>query len=398
MDEGLRRTLDYAWAHREEEATRLLLGKGAEGVDLRRVAQQIEGWQSARRKWPQLALCRDYRYAPRLNREQSSSEATAGYKRSLLAGRMCDDALMADLTGGMGIDTLALASLTQREVAYVERDVALCDLMRHNAEVLGCANVRVHCADSMEWLAQHAQQYDLLYLDPARRDGLGRKVAAFEDCMPNIVEHIELLKSRTRRLLVKASPMMDIDAGATLFGGGVEVHVVSVGGECKELLYLWDAARGEEPLTLHCVATDGKAVRDFAFRREEEQACEGCYAAQMGRYLYEPEASLMKGGPYKLLGARCGVQLLGRNTHLYTSTELREWEWGRRWEVLQELPLNRKAVRAALPEGRAHVVTRNYPVRAEVLQRQLGLAEGGELFVVATTMGQRKVGLLCRSV
>jgi hypothetical protein len=116
----------------------------------------------------------------------------------------------------------------------------------------------------------------------------------------------------------------------------------------------------------------------------------------VGRYLYEPDATLMKGGPFKLLAQRYGLELLGRNTHLYSADRFVGDFPGRIFEVLRELKLSRKEVLAAIPGGRAHVVTRNYPLEAAVLQKQLGLKEGGDYFVVATSVGDRKCGFLCK--
>ena len=64
----------------------------------------------------------------------------------------------------------------------------------------------------------------------------------------------------------------------------------------------------------------------------------------------------------------------------------------------QEVALNRKSLKTSIPDGKAHVVTRNYPVAAADLQRQLGLKEGGDLFVIATTVGTRRTGFLCQKV
>ena len=392
--------IEFVREHRDEDTVALLLKQERyRGVDMGMVAQQIEGWRRAAVKWPSLAHCETFLYPPRLNREQSSSEDTARYKREVVAPRLRRGAAVADLTGGMGIDSMALAALEGCTVDYVERDAELCRLMAHNVGQLGLKNVRVCCGDGLEWLARQEQpQFDLLYIDPARRDSRGRKVAAFEDCTPDIGQHLDLLKRKARLLMVKASPMMDIDSGAAVLGPGTEVHVVAVGGECKELLFLWDAERGEAPLTIHCIDIVEGEVRDYVFCREEERQCDGRYATQVGRYLYEPDAALMKGGPFKLIGMRQDVEQLGRNTHLYTSDTLREWPRGRRWEVVCPLQLSRKAVAAVLPGGRAHVVTRNYPERAEELQRRLGLKEGGDLFVVATTVGRQRCAMLCKSV
>lgn len=380
QDFAKREIFAFAREHQDEDTARLLLSAARyPHIDMPTAVQQIEGLRTAREKWPSLMECEDFMYPPRLNREQSSSETTARHKVSL-----CSATTVADLTGGMGIDTLAFAKVAEH-VDYVERDPMLCSLMEHNLHALGITNVTVHCADSMEWQAT-AGHFGLIFIDPARRATSGRKVAAFEDCTPNIIEHAGLLRSHCQRLMVKASPMIDIDLACRQLGDVGEVHIVGVKGECKEVLFVCGESTGGPRVT----------CGDFSFTRAEEAATEGRYCQNVGRYLYEPDATLMKAGPFKLIGQRYGLAQLGRNTHLYTSDERVDEFPGRVFEVLQELKLSRKEVLAAIPSGKAHVVTRNYPVEAAALQRQLGLKEGGERFVVATTVGSRKSGFLCK--
>ncbi len=379
--------IDFVNAHKDEDTARLLLSAARyPSIDMPAAVQQIEGLRTAREKWPGLLACEEFFYPPRLNREQSSSENTARYKVSVISPFTSHPSsfTVADLTGGMGIDTLAFAKVAQH-VDYVERDPQLCELMEHNLRALGVYNVTVHCADSMEWLTA-AGRYDLLFVDPARRAASGRKVAAFEDCMPNILEYAEMLRMHCRLLMVKASPMIDIDLGCCQLGNVNEVHVVGVKGECKEVLFVCGEPQGEPRIT----------CGEVSFTRSEEAATKARYCQTIGRYLYEPDAMLMKGGPYKIIAERYGIEQLGHNTHLYTSEKRLDGFPGRVFEVLQELKLGRKEVAAVIPDGKAHVVTRNYPVEAAALQRQLGLREGGDVFVVATSVGDRKCGFLCK--
>jgi hypothetical protein len=356
--------------------------------------QQIEGLRTAREKWPRLLECEEFVYPPRLNREQASSETTADYKATLILPftSHLSPFTLADLTGGMGVDTLAFARVAEH-VDYVERDSGLCELMEHNLKTLGITNVSVHCADSMEWFGR-TQGYapTIIYIDPARRSAAGRKVAAFEDCTPNILEHAELLRSHCQHLMVKASPMIDIDLACRQLGDVSEVHIVGVKGECKEVLFVCGEPQSEPRI----VCRDLKDLNVFAFSRSEEAAAEGRYCLQVGRYLYEPDATLMKGGPFRLIAQRYGLEQLGRDTHLYTSDQRLDDFPGRVFEVLKELKLSKKEVSVVIPEGRAHVVTRNYPVEAATLQKQLGLKEGGEKFVIATTIGTSKKGFLAK--
>ncbi|MGX8712828.1 MAG: THUMP-like domain-containing protein [bacterium] len=392
-----RECIDFVNAHKDDDTARLLLGASRyPAIDMPAAVQQIEGLRTAREKWPELLGCEEYEYPPRLNREQASSEATARYKAE--SGKWKAKSVV-DLTGGMGIDTLAFARVADR-VDYVERDASLCNLMERNLRALGMGNVSVHCADSLSWLATDNRRHDLLFIDPARRDTVGRKVAAFDDCTPNILGHLDLLRERGCRLMVKASPMIDIDLGCRQLGAVGEVHVVAVKGECKEVLFILGSPATEPQI----VCVDLKDIKDlkdpnvFSFRRSEEAAAPSCLCQALGAWLYEPGAELMKASPYRLLGQRYGVQMLAPNTHLYTSGTQVAGFPGRTFRVVQEMKLDRREAARLVPDGRAHVVTRNYPVAAEALQRQLGLKEGGELFVVATTVGQRRTGLLCEAV
>ena len=387
--------LDFAHAHRDDDPVRLLLQQTRyPGIDLSLVAQQLEGQRQASVKWPTLADCPRYFYPPRLNREQSSSEAAAQYKASL--ARQWEVGTVADLTGGMGIDSLFLARVTD-SLDYCERDGMLCDIARHNFAALGQGNIQCHACDSMAWLEQQPMRYDLIYIDPARRDSQGRKVAAFEDCTPDLPGHLALLRSRCRRLLVKASPMIDLHAAVGQLGSVAEVHIVAVRGECKEVLFVLDSQTMDVPGSgdpvIHCVnLPDDEAV---TFTWAEEAAAQPRFAAAMGTYLYEPHAALMKGGCYQLLSKQYDVAQLSRNTHLYTSDQWIAGFPGRRFRVLQELTPTPKAAAAAIPGRKAHVVTRNYPLAAADLQRRLRLTEGGSLFVIAATLGSTPKVWLC---
>ncbi len=380
QDFAKREILDFVKEHEDDDVARLLLSAARyTDIDVPAAVQQIEGRRTAKEKWPSLLQCEDFLYPPRLNREQASSEETARYKAQFVRGAHC-----ADLTGGMGIDTIAFAAVAEH-VDYVGRDPHLCRLMEENCRALGPSNVAVHCADSIAWLET---DFDLIFIDPARRDSHGRKVSVFEDCTPDILKHLPMLQSHCRRMMVKASPMIDIDMACGQLGTVEEVHVVAAGGECKEVLFLCGERQGETMIV----------CGDRSFTRSGEAAAEVSLCAAVGRYLYEPDAALMKAGPYRSICQWYGVAMLGRNTHLYTSDCLVDGFAGRRFEVLQELRLSRKTVASVLPDGKAHVVTRNYPVAAADLQRQLGLKEGGELFVVATTVGTRPSGYLCRRI
>ena len=388
QDLAKREIIEFAREHEGDDTARLLLSAARyPSIDMPAAVQQIEGRRTAREKWPGLLECEGFLYPPRLNREQASSEATALHKASLIS-----PLTVADLTGGMGVDTLAFARVAEH-VDYVERDPQLCALMEHNLKALGVDNVTVHCADSMEWLNNQHSSFNIIFVDPARRDKQGRKVAAFEDCTPDIVMHRELLLSKGEELMVKASPMIDLTLGASQLTGVSDVYVIAVSGECKEVLFRCGRADGEP--RIHCHHLHHGETDNYVFTREDESRAQATYATEVGKYLYEPNAALMKAGPFKLLSQWEGVDKLSQNTHLYTSNRYIPHFPGRVFSVIVETSPTRKEMQKWIPDGKAHVMTRNYPMAAAELQKQLGLKEGGDLFVVATTVGATRRVYVC---
>lgn len=387
----------FAQKHKDDDPLKLLLRQQKyPDTDLRKVAQQLEGQRQASTKWPTLACCEDYFYPPRLNREQSSSEATARYKAGLF--ETLGGGTLTDLTGGMGVDTFFM-SRKATHADYYEVDADLCAMAEYNLAALGARNVICHCGDSLQ--RADFPFSDLIFIDPARRDNQGRKVSAFEDCTPDLLGHLQMLREHCRHLLVKASPMIDIQMAVGQLGRVGEVHVVALHGECKEVLFLLSGSEAvgavASPL-IHCVDIDKNTFTtrwERAFTWEEESAAVPVFASDVEAYLYEPTASLMKGGCYNSICRWFGVKKLARNTHLYTSDRLIEDFPGRIFAVRQPITLNAKEVRKLLPEGRAHVVTRNFPLEAAALQRQLRLREGGSHFILAATIGSSPAGWLC---
>jgi len=139
-------------------------------------------------------------------------------------------------------------------------------------------------------------------------------------------------------------------------------------------------------------------TRVFRFTRAEEQAAAAQYAPPQ-RYLYEPDAAVLKAGAFKSFAARLGMAKLHPNSHLYTSETLIPDVPGRSFAIHAVLKYDRKAVREALPSGKANIAVRNFPDPPERVRRQLGLMDGGNWYLFGTTdLEGRKVLVLCTRV
>ena len=333
--------------------------------------QQVEGRERTADKLPTFAAIDDWWYPVRLSCEQCSSEATARYKASIL--RRTIRGRLLDLTGGYGVDTYFLSEHFDH-TDYVEQNAELCRIAAHN---FAAKPITIHHSTAEDFLAS-AGQYDLIFLDPARRDSYGGKVFRLEDCTPNVVELLPALLTHGKWIMIKLSPMLDItQAVTTLSQVTWDIYVVAIKNEVKEVLLLSGGSGRITAIDL------SKKEQAFTFTREEEINSEAINVrstinSEAINYLYEPNAAILKAGAYKLVAQRFGLQKLDTNTHLYTSETLVENFPGRVWKVKEPTP--------TLPKGKemkqANVLVRNYPLTAEQLKKKLHLRDGGTAFVI----------------
>lgn len=239
-------TARFVAAHRTEDVRDLALkAKRVDGLDLPLALDQIAGWQTARTKLPQWAACEGIVYPPHISMEQCSSEFAARYKaevaRRIVGERSAANGSMIDLTGGFGVDFSYIARGFARAI-YVERQKHLCELAEHNMRALGLDHVTVINGDAETVL--DGETATLIFVDPARRDEHGGRTVAIEDCTPDVLALRDRLLAAAAHVMIKLSPMLDWRKAVGDFRGAVsEVHIVSTGNECKELLLVLDRAR-----------------------------------------------------------------------------------------------------------------------------------------------------------
>lgn len=70
-----------------------------------------------------------------------------------------------------------------------------------------------------------------------------------------------------------------------------------------------------------CINFANQEIQRFVFTRESEQATECSYTHEIGTYLYEPNASILKAGAFRSIASSFHLSKLHANSHLYTSNE-----------------------------------------------------------------------------
>ena len=392
-------TIQFVKEHRTEDVRVLALQTRRDGnIDLPWALDQIQGWQAARHKLPSWAAIDGIIYPPHLSMEQCSSEATANYKCSIIERLpMASHETLVDLTGGFGVDFAFLAKCCNKAI-YVERQENLCDTARHNFEVLGLPHVTVlhgEAENILKGLATNPSS-TLLYLDPARRDSNSTRTYAITDCTPNVLDLLPDLFKVANHILIKLSPMLDWHKAVADLGDRVaQVHIVSVGNECKELLMLIDAAHEGEP-TVNCVNDD----QTVNFKPSQDNANPMIADDADAAYLYEPNASIMKAGCFEVLTQRYPVKALAADSHLFVSSKVVEDFPGRRFAITTITTMNKKGLGLAIKGiTRANVAVRNFPMSAQDLSKRLRLANGGEIYIFGTTAhNAQRLLYICRKL
>jgi hypothetical protein len=368
----------------------LLKHKTIHGVPASLVADQIRGRQKAREKLPTLYGNSQVIYPPALNLEQSSSELTAVYKLKFIK-RIFNGARPAqgaDLTGGFGIDALFISTAFD-QYHFVEPNPGLIAIARHNHQVCSARNIAYENVDAEEFLRIFSGKFDLVYIDPSRRLSGNRKVFSLADCEPNIVDIQHTIYNKTNRMLIKASPLLDLQTGIREIVHVKKVLILSSDNECREVLFYCEKNFTAEPVIQAVILSDKYDNISFEFLFSDERPAEAPLSEPQN-YLYEPDAALLKAGAFKLIALRFGLSKLHPNTHLYTSINFIESFPGRIFRLEALVKPDPKVVRNYFPEGKANVTTRNYPLTVAELRKKTGLKDGGEKYLIGFTDVKQK--------
>ena len=370
---------DYIFSQAHEDEKKMLLKhKSILGLPVSLIAQQIAARKKAEHKMPLFYQTKGVLYPLSLNLEQSSSQTTARFKAEIIQREIkSENPLIADLTGGFGIDSFFLSALANT-LDYVEPSEELSQIVEHNFQVFKKDNVKFLKQTAEQFLNESSGRYNVVYLDPSRRDAKARKVFSLSDCAPNVVELLPDILKLTDFVLLKASPLLDIKQGLRELSQVKKVIVVSVSNECKELLFLIEKNFVKEPMVqTFNLDNNGEVKHAFDFSLSEEEKATSEFTAPQ-KYLYEPNSSILKTGGFKKIGEKFRVKKIQVNTHLYSSDEFVKDFPGRIFEI-EEMDVAAKKIAGSY----ANIICRNYPLSPEELKKKLKTKDGGEKYLMA---------------
>lgn len=318
--------------------------------------------------------------------EQSSGFLAAIYKKQWLKGRV------ADICGGLGSDLLHNADAISY-MAYCETDEVLCALFEHNSKVLSSKPDVIYNGDGIAYLSDcPANHFDLVYADPDRRSGSGRSIS-LADSSPNILEHLDLILSKSKSLLVKASPGLDPTQAKRDLPGLVDYRVVSVDGEVKEVL-LFVEREAKSHFSRTAVLIHDDTVREWT----SKNSTAAVWGGSEPMVLCEPDPAIIRAGLVSDIANEFGLQHSSPGSVYLIGGTLPSDFPGRVRTIEHILPANFRTVKQwCVSQGitSSNIARRDFPEHPDVIRKALKLKDGGNTYLVFTRyMGENRC-LVC---
>jgi 16S rRNA G966 N2-methylase RsmD len=344
-------------------------------VSNKEIAVQITSKFKSKKKLPNWFATTNIYFPNKINIEQTSSEQTAKFKSSLVKGEN-----MIDCTGGFGIDSYYF-SKSFNSVIYLEKDKSLFNITRLNSEKFGIKNTLHLNEDGIEYAKKSKKKFDLIYIDPSRRNETSKKVHFLNECDPvvdlNLIKQLDNFST----ILIKCSPIIDIKKTIKDLIFVNEVFIVGIKNEVKEVLFKLYKFR-EFDINFRCVDLSNRKA-DFSFNYKEVNNKTDKSFSEIKKYLYEPNSMILKSGAFNLVSKRFNLNKLNPNTHLYTSDKLIDFP-GRIFKVIKTVNYTTKNLKE-LNFKNANISTRNFPLEVKNIRKINKINDGGNDYLFFTT-------------
>lgn len=349
------------------------------------VSTQLKNLQKAKKKCPSYYRARCI--IPGKAYEQASSELTASLK-------IGSGARFLDLSMGLGVDTAHFARHFDQVIA-LEPNPVLAEIGRHNMQLLGISNVQIYSQKAEDFLSTYeGPTFDLIYVDPSRRDEQGNRLLRLQDCQPPLLDILPRMEQLSKECLIKLSPLFDVQEAIRQLSSLSSISIVSVGNDCKELLVrICDKQNGKFPTSE--IALDLQMIRkgemfsySFLF---PFQAISAMDLPMAPKYLYEADVAIYKARALPTLMKQYFSHLSGSwndpmGFFFSSDSPIRDFP-GRIWQIQEELPYKPRHIRKWLKANdlrQAHILKRRFPLSVKEIRQQLNLKEGGETYLIGT--------------
>ncbi len=323
--------------------------------------------------------------------EQCTSEEVALWKANFFKSKN-----LLSLTGGLGVDDWAWVK-TNCLVTSIDTNENLNCLVAYNANKLNIEINRLTIS-AEEYLESHSLDgFDLIYIDPDRRDGQTRISNRVDLFSPNIFELID--KYPSKKWLIKLSPMVDSEFIASQINRKLSFYSVVNKNEVKELLVL---VENEVPTSapfkemVHIEGNDYRYFSDFKINTET--------IPKNSMYFFEPNAGVFNLKLNRILHNGETVVALNEQQTFFKSSLLFPKEFGRTFKIISENDLTgglnkiAKLLKEKYGIQGASITARECKISTEEIRKTLKLKESDQTYLMITKIGKDFNGWLCEKI
>ena len=357
-------------------------------VDYKLILTQIESRAKSKIKLPSWFTTQNILYPSKISVEQTSSEISAKYKSEIILGNS-----IIDLTGGFGVDCYYF-SKSFKKVIHCELNSNLSYIVKHNFRIFHSVNIDCLNDDSSKILKNLNQKFDWIYIDPSRRNDVKGKVFMLKDCLPNVPDLQDFYYNYSDEILIKTAPLLDISAGLLELKNVKKIHIIAIENEVKELLWEIEQHFIDE-IEIKTINLTKLKNEIFNFKWN---SVANCSLNLPQKYLYEPNAAIMKSGGFDEVGIQFNLKKLHKHTHLYTSNEHIVFS-GRVFEIEKIIKYSKSEMKINLENKKMNITIRNFPDSVENIRKKWKIKEGGNQYCFFTTdKNENKIALICKKI
>ena len=377
-----------------KDTSRLILKRDKVDFDKNFAVLQIECRAKTKSKLPEILKFEKYLFPKSISAEQCTPELVAKFHGKLFEG--CDNVL--DMTMGLGIDSYYISKYA-KSLTAIEIDQEIAEIGKYNFSNIA-ENVAVVNANSEDFIRDCSNFYSAIFIDPARRDSNNKRMFGFADCMPNVLDLMPHIRRCTNRLIIKASPMLDISKSIDELQFVTDIWILGIKNSCKELLYelRFDENTDNECVNIHTINYDTHIQTvDFKHFTPDANVSADFANPEAGNLLFEPNVCVMKSGKTaQLLSYFPALRKIDVSSHLFIVNDqaIASELPGRCFCIEQVIPFKDKDIKQLRVYKEINVATRNFKLTAEQLKSRLRVKDGGNKYLFGTTLHSGEMVLL----
>ena len=262
--------------------------------------------------------------------------------------------------------------------------------------MLGINNIERINANAEEFLENNTSKFDLIYIDPDRRNEKGRQILLKEH-QPNVVELLPKLFDLSPKVLIKCSPLYDFEMAISEISSISEVYSISKYGEMKELLILAERENTNNNISIICsdISKDNKTKH---FRTQNKTEYNLKIADEIGPFLYEAGSSLVKMRKNHEFAMGLNLFALDKSIAFYTSNYINNLFIGRCFKIIKSMTYNAKECIKYFKDNnisKANIKVRGLKFNTEELKIKLKLKDGGTDYIFVIPFKNQTILIHC---